>query len=159
MFPLDEFTYEFRGRPQPPAAEGQRQMYLFHMRRNQRIYFDKLDAASGECLLVFQNNVLNDPRIRLQKNVPCDQWHHVAATHGAGSVILYVDGVRVDEVQYDQDALGLEFEAYTWEYHVGGWYGREMFFRGDLGPFRLHTRELTADEVARAYRSGCPAPM
>ena len=44
-------------------------------------------------------------------------------------------------------------------YNFGAWYyGSHSFMSGDLGPFRLYTRALSAEEVEKAHAAGWPAP-
>ena len=45
-----------------------------------------------------------------------------------------------------------------WCLDFGLWMGQEgRAYRGDLGPFRLYAKALTAAEVAERYRGGWPA--
>ena len=51
-------------------------------------------------------------------------------------------------------APGFRFFAYHWRYNVGGFLGRKArLWCGDLGPFRLHTKALSADEVAERFQA------
>jgi len=73
------------------------------------------------------------------------------ATHGNGKVTLHLNGKVAGEADYDPKGPGFAFFAYKWQYDVGSFVGQLRWLTGDLGPFRLYTRALAADEVTRLY--------
>lgn len=155
VFPLKQFSYEFWLRPREPA-EGQTRMTVFHFRRYPRVWLDKANVQPGELRMVYLNQAYRAEEIKFEQTMGCDEWVHVVATHGDGQVVLYVNGEKAQEAAYDKDAMGFEFFAYTWQYHVGAWYARQDYLNGDLGPLRLHTGALTAAQVAELCQSGWP---
>ena len=124
-------------------------MTVFHFRHDPRLWLDRGGVQPGELRMVYLNHAYRDAEIQLEHKVACGEWVHVAVTHGDGEVVLYVNGKQAGEATYNKDAMGFEFFAYTWQYHLGCWYGEKDHLTGDLGPFRLHTRALTAEEVAQ----------
>jgi len=156
VFPLQQFTYEFWVRPRPPTKKGSR-MYVFHYRFNPTVCIDQADTKKNDCRLVFQNDHFSGP-LKLEARVPLGKWTHLVATFGAGRAVLYRDGKKVAEAAYDEEPYGFKFFAYKWNYNFGAWYyGSHSFLNGDLGPFRLYTRALSAKEVAKAFATGWPA--
>jgi len=158
VFPLKEFTYEFWVRARPPSKPTSK-MIIFHYRFNPQVYLDELGApgsAQKDCRLVFQNDHFSGDA-RLETRLEYGKWTHIAAAHGGGGIVLYKDGRKVDQVAYKQEPYGFKFFAYKWRYNFGAWYGgSHSFLNGDMGPFRLYTRKLTAGEVEEAYKSGWP---
>ncbi|MHB9025994.1 MAG: LamG domain-containing protein [Armatimonadota bacterium] len=152
LFALKQFSYEFWVRPRTPATNRTDQMVVFHSRFNPQVYFDQLAAKPGECRFVYQNNVYQGPEIVLRKPVPYDKWLHVVAAHGNGKVTLYLNGVKAEEASYDPKAHG--FINGEWWYSLGGWFYGGRNLTGDLGPFRLHTKALTAEEVTQRAKNG-----
>jgi len=153
LFPLKAFSYEFWVRPDRPVGTTSR-MTILNYRWNPKVYLDQLTGET--CRLVFQNNLANGPELSINAEVAFKQWHHVVATHGNGRVVLYVDGKKSGEAAYDPKAEGFDFFAYRLEYHVGCYYGKSERFCGDLGPLRLYTRALTAEEVQQHLKTGWP---
>ncbi|OPZ87258.1 MAG: hypothetical protein BWY76_00550 [bacterium ADurb.Bin429] len=157
VFRLDAFTYECWARPRLPARPAVGTMMLFHYRFNPQISFDQLTAKPGECRFTYQNDRFRGEQIRFQQTVPYDQWLHVVATHGDGKVTLYLNGEKAEEAAYDPKASpGFAFFAYHWRYDVGSFLGSNRWYTGDLGPLRLYTRALTAEEVKQQYQTGWP---
>jgi len=155
IFRLDTFSYEYWVRPQkPPTNTGW--MMVMDYRANPRVYFDQLYTKPGECRLVYQNNVFQGEQITLTQSVPYDQWSHVVATHGNGKVMLYVNGKLIGEKTYVMPSKGFAFFAYSWRLSFGSFLSGvgKCWYTGDLGPYRLYTKALTADEVAKRYQEG-----
>ncbi|MHB9134369.1 MAG: LamG-like jellyroll fold domain-containing protein [Armatimonadota bacterium] len=154
IFRLNTYTYECWVRPQPPATKDIGRMVVFHFRFNPVLCFDELTAKPGECRLSYQNNIYGGAKVLLQKTVPYGKWLHVVATHGDGVVTLYVNGEKAGEAPYDNAKPYFAFFAYKWEYHFGSFLANHSWYTGDLGPFRLTPRALTADEVSERYQNG-----
>jgi len=164
LFPLKAFTYEIWARPQVPVGGPNARVTLFHFRFNPIVQFDTFRTSDGTCRLSYQNDRRRPSdrwkageQLRIHARVPYGRWLHIVATHGDGEVVLYVNGKSVGRATYDQNGPGFEFFAYTAQYNVGCWYGKNQFYHGDMGPFRLYTRALSAEEVAERYQSGWPA--
>lgn len=147
IFPLDSFTYEIWARPHKSTTRG----YLFDFRRSPLAFFSPSPANPDEAVFTYENNIFQGQVNRFQHNVPWDKWLHIVATHGDGKVVLYLNGEKVGEVNYDPAGPGFAFFAYTWRYCVGAFLGTNSFLAGDLGPFRLYTRALTEEEVKQAF--------
>ena len=153
VFRLETFTYEWWMR----LRKSPGRMTVFHYRFNPLVHVDPLPGKPGQCRLVYQNHVYKGVKIELKATVPYDQWLHVAATHGNGHVVLYVNGKEAARATYDPSASGFGFAAYKWQYNFGAWYnGSGSFLAGDLGPFRLVPRALSADDVAKRHETGWP---
>ena len=150
VFRLGTFTYEFWVRPHPAAG---RMVVLNYLRQSPFAYFNSIPGNETECLFGYQNNIFHGQKISFEKTVPYDKWLHVVATHGDGTVVLYLNGEKAGEVEYDPKAPGFAFFAYTWRYEIGSYLGAgsSFFLSGDLGPFRLYTRALTEEEVKQSY--------
>ena len=112
-------------------------------------------AAEAPWLPAFPKETVSE-KVKIETRAPTGQWLHIVATHGDGEVALYINGEPVGQASYDPSTPGFEFFAYTWQYHVGCWYGQKMHYRGDIGPIRLYTDALSAPEVAERFRSGWP---
>ena len=156
IFPLQTFTYEVWARPET-LPEGVGRMEVLSFRRFPRLTLDG-GAPEGNLRLVYLNQtyrpaVADREEIKLIDEVPIGEWTHVVATHGDGMVRLYLNGELAQEMAYGADAPGFEFFAYTLEYHVGHHFGKGSWYAGDIGPIRLHTSALTADQVRTAYES------
>jgi len=164
QFPLKAFSYEVWFRAKPLTEQNKdRQMMIFHYRFNPEMRLQHF--TKDTCELYYQNDlfrpfkVRNTPskahEIRFTESIRLNQWHHVVAAHGAdGKAAFYVDGKRVGEASHKPGELYLFF-AYNSKYSVGRrWYSMTRQFHGDLGPFRLHTKALRADEVAERFRAG-----
>ena len=136
---------------------------LFHFRWNPKLFLDAFKPEEGTCRLTWHNDRRGPEdrwkvkeKVKIETRVPIGQWIHIAATHGDGRVMLYINGEPVGQASYEPSTPGFEFFAYTWQYHVGCWYGQKMHYRGDIGPIRLYTDALSAPEVAERFRSGWP---
>jgi len=157
IFRLKQFTYECWVRPQQPP-KGASYMTIFHYRSNPLVQCDQLTKTAGECRLVYQNDLFRSTKIRFEQAVPYGKWLHLVATHGNGKVVLYLNGKAVGKSDYDTAAPGFQFFAYHWRYNVGGFLGRKTrLWCGDMGPFRLHTKALTAEEVQNAFKNRWPS--
>jgi hypothetical protein len=157
-FPLSRFTYEFWIRPRPPVAHGARMMVLAYA-RGPWAYIDALPGKEGECQLVWKTGVFKDRGLQsfeLKRNIPFDQWSHVAVVHGDGHIGLYVNGQRADEGSYDPQTPGFYFFSYAAKYDIGVAWGGGSWYHGDLGPVRLTAKALTAEEVGERCRNGWP---
>ena len=153
IFPLKEFSYELWARPEEPPATTS-VMWLLHRGDNPSVQFTQLHEKPGVCTLRFQNDQYRADEVRLETEVPYGQWLHLVATHGAGKVVLYVNGKQVGEQTYNPEGPGFAFFAYRWEYQVGTDNPRNTWYKGDLGPVRLYTKALTAEEVRERYEKG-----
>ena len=157
IFPLKQFTYEWWMRPEKPGKDPGR-MTIFQSRFNPLVSLDQLLDKEGECRLSCQNHIFCGEKIMLEHAVPYAKWTHVALTHGEGKVVLYLDGEKAAETEYDP--LGPGF----WMNRGGLDFGRSMAglnqagagFSGDLGPFRLYARALSPEEVKQRYETGWP---
>jgi hypothetical protein len=156
IFRLDRFSYEYWVRPQKPATNGWGQIMDF--RFNPQVYVDPNSGKAGECKLIYQNDVWRGEKIRFEAPLPYDKWTHIVAAHGDGKVAFYVNGEPAGEKTYDPKTPGFAFFAYAWKLNFGSFLcgvgGR--FFTGDLGPIRLYTKALTADEVKKRFTEGWP---
>ncbi len=150
VFPLAEFSYELWLRPAEMPEEETR-MSVFHFRRYPRVWLDEANAPENHLRLVYLNQVYRAEEIKFEQMIPVGEWTHLVFTHGDGVARMYVNGEMADEMAYDADAMGFEFFAYTWQFHVGGWYSERDYYAGDMGPLRLHTSALTPEQVRRAY--------
>ena len=153
QFPLKAFSYEVWFRPLTPTPENKaRQMMIFHYRFNPIMRLEAFKKDS--CQLYYQNDQFKAEQIRFKESIRLNRWHHVVATHGTdGKVAFYVDGKLAGEASHKAGGLYLFF-AYTWKYSVGRWwFDKSRQFHGDLGPFRLHTKALSAAEVAERFRA------
>ncbi|MCG2661510.1 MAG: hypothetical protein L6437_14850 [Kiritimatiellae bacterium] len=155
IFPPKQFTYEWWARLEKPAKDPGL-MVMFHSRLNPICGFNHLFEKDGECRLSYQGDIFCGAKIRLEQAVPYNQWLHLAITHGDGKVVLYVNGQKSAEADYDPKGPG--FWMNKWRLDFGLWMGKEgRGFCGDLGPFRLYVKALTDAEVAERYRSGWPS--
>jgi len=152
-FPLDAFSYEVWLRPRKPTAQNpKKRMIVFRYRHNPIMELQKFTDTS--CTLYDQNDLFKAEKLRLEHAVPLSKWSHVVATHAAGKMTLYINGKPVASTPYDPKAEFLFF-AYKPRYVFGfRVFDKTRQFHGDLGPFRLHTKALTADEVAERFRTG-----
>ena len=76
-------------------------------------------------------------------------WHHLVATYNGTTQYLYFDGVEVAS-----DPAAGEITAGANEINIGrfGTFGGE--FTGQVDEVRIHSRALSATEVAELYREG-----
>ena len=157
IFPLKQFTYEWWMRPEKPDHDPGR-MTLFHSRLNPICCLDQPLAKPGEAVLSYQGDLFCGAKIRLQHAVSYAQWTHVVLTHGAGKVVLYLNGEKAAEADYDPAGPGFWMNRPILYFGrwMAGMNGGGMGFNGDLGPFRLYARALTPDEVAQRYHTGWP---
>jgi hypothetical protein len=153
QFPLDAFSYEVWIRPRPlPAENLAKKMTIFHYRHNPVMRLQ--DFTSNACTLYYQNDLFEAEEVRFEEPIELNCWHDIVATHASGKVVLYVDGKPVGQAAYKPEGQ-FNFFAYHWKYAVGfRWFDRTRCFRGDLGPVRLYTKALSADEVAERFRTG-----
>ena len=154
QFPLNAFSYEAWFRPRTPTPENKaQQMMIFHYRFNPIMRLERFQGDS--CQLYYQNDQFKAEEIRFETPIDLKRWHQAVATHGAdGEVAFYVDGELVGDASHKEGGLYLFF-AYHWKYSVGRWwFDKSRQFHGDLGPLRLHTKALSADEVAERFRVG-----
>jgi hypothetical protein len=157
IFPLRQFTYEWWMRPEKPPVAFSR-MSIFDSRWNPLCMLNPSTIKPEGCELSYQGDIFCGEKIRLKTNVSYGQWLHVAITHGEGKVILYVNGQKTAETDYDPKGNG--FWVNRPQFHFGlflaGEPGKNGFY-GDLGPFRLYAKALTAETVAERHRSGWPS--
>ncbi|MEI6168263.1 MAG: LamG domain-containing protein [bacterium] len=156
IFPLKRFAYEFWARPHLPARKEEGRGMVFHYRDNPRACFEAFNAKSNTCLFVWQNNLFHGNKISLSLSVPLDQWLHFVITHGDGKVILYVNGKKSGEAEYDASGPGFNFFAYQWEFFFGCYLREAYWYTGDLGPFRLYSKALTSEEVIQRFQKAGP---
>ncbi|MHB9025179.1 MAG: LamG domain-containing protein [Armatimonadota bacterium] len=158
LFRLDRFTYEFWVRPALPVKPAAR-MTLWSYLRGPWANIDSVPDKPKECQFSWNTKVFQGKgyqEITVKQHLPRNQWSHVAIAHGNGRVVLYVNGKAADEAQYDPKTPGFYYFAYKRQFDVGSTYGGGNPFRGDLGPFRLYAKTLTAAEVAKRYSTGWP---
>jgi len=162
LFPLKAFTYEFWARPQ--MLPGGSTMSLMNFRWNGNLEFRSFNPKDQTCLLYYQNDRRkSDDRwkatghVRIQKRVPYGKWLHIVATHADGKVVVYVNGKVLGTADYDTSTPGFEFFMVGAKYHIGWAYGGGRHYRGDIGPIRLHTKALSASEVADRFANSWPA--
>ncbi len=157
IFPLKQFTYEWWMRPEKPANDPGR-MTIFHSRFNPVCLLDQLLDKEGECRLSYQGDIFCGEKIRLEHSVSYAQWTHVVLTHGEGKVVLYLNGEKATETEYDPQGPG--FWMNRWQLYFGRWMAgmnqAGLGFVGDLGPLRLYTKALTAEEAKQRYEKGWP---
>lgn len=154
IFPLKAFTYEVWVRPEP-VPEGGVRMEVLSFRRFPRLWLDaNPPAGEGEVRMVWLNQVYRAEEIKFIDKVPIGEWTQIVATHGDGVARLYLNGELKQETAYSTDAMGFEFFAYQWEYHVGHHFAKSGWYAGDIGPIRLYTSALTPEQVEQAYETG-----
>ena len=141
IFPLKQFTYEWWMRPKKPA-KNPGQMTVFHSRFNPICRLDHLTDKEGQCHLYYQNDIFCGKKIRLEGAVQYQYWTHVVVTHGEGKVVLYLNGQKACETDYDPQGPGFWMNRCC--LYFGRWMaglnGGGQGFSGDLGPFRLYAR-------------------
>jgi len=151
VFPLQAFTYEVWVRPEA-VPEGVGRMEVLSFRHFPRLWLDA-GAPEGELRLVYLNQVYRAEEIKFIETIPIGEWTHVVATHGDGVARLYLNGELKQETAYSTEAMGFEFFAYTWEYHVGHHFAKSNWYAGDIGPIRLYTSALTEEQIKQAYEA------
>jgi len=164
LFPYQQVSYEIWARPQMPVGNPGAPANLLHYRWNPIFRLQNFDAKKHSCQLFVQNNrrLPTDHwratgKVEFLTEVPLGKWSHIVATYGGGKAVLYVNGRAVGEANYDVKTPGFEFFAYKAQFHVGCWYGQRDHYHGDLGPIRLHTKALSADEAAERFKNSWPA--
>lgn len=155
IFPLKEFTYELWARPQLPAQPGA-SMMLFEFRMNPRLMLKCVPGKTDALKLEYANEQYRAEKLLFETEVPVNEWLHLVATHGAGKVVLYVNGKAVGEQTYNPDGPGFRFFEARWQYMLGAHYWEAYWYKGDLGPIRLYAKALTAEEVKERYEKGWP---
>jgi len=153
-FPLKAFSYELWARVRDDGEKKLTLQSLFHHRRNP---YMRVRWRKGKWILLYTNNRHQGEQISMQADIQANQWLHIVVTHGNGKVILYVNGKPAGEATYGDKSRGFTFACYTKQYHVGCFYSGHPWFRGDIGPFRLHTKALSPKEVSERLRSSWPA--
>jgi len=151
LFPLNAFTYETWFRVRPKQGDTRSWFTIFHFYRspNAQVRF-----KNGKWGFFYSITRYQGKTVTLDAPVQPNQWVHAVVTHADGKVSLYINGKPAGQGTYDPKGQGFEFQRES--YHLGNWLGRKAHLRGDLGPFRLYTRALTAKEVRERYRTGWP---
>ena len=85
--------------------------------------------------------------------VAVDAWTHVVAVvdRFAGTMVMYVNGVQVDELAIEEPIPRGATTLY-----LGRWPSPGRYLTGDLDDVALWSRALVAEEVAQLYAA--PAP-
>jgi hypothetical protein len=113
-------------------------------------------SAWGRHVVWHRMTERRDPQIR--RRVRAGEWCHYVATVEPGRHVLYLDGVRHDEVEagyrtHDRQPL-----------HIGrkGTLEKFFFFKGTIDDVRIYNRALGEAEVGELFREGGyakPAPV
>jgi len=163
LFPKKAFTYEFWIRPRPPKDNPRREMLVFHYRWNPVARLHDYRDQDKTFAFDYQNDRRRPQdtsrageQLRLTTRVPAHQWLHMVATHGDGKMILYVNGKAVGQTDYNRNNPGFEFFNWQPRYSIGRQEKHQSWFCGDLGPFRLHAKALSAAEVTKLHKTGWP---
>ncbi len=82
------------------------------------------------------------------------QWHHVVASLGGGSMVLYVDGTHVASTTGVAGAQAIATGYFRWGgANLTGWANKPAnnYFTGSIDEFAYYSTPLTANQVARHY--------
>lgn len=121
---------------------------------------DKLELAdargyalrlSGSGGLAFYGLTEQSPLASLPGVLVLRVWHHVAAVYGAGLLTFYIDGEPAGSGVALHDVRPSSRDLY-----VGNAHGLAMDFSGGIDDLRIHTRALTADEIATLAEPDSP---
>jgi len=163
-FPMDAFTYEMWFRPNERDEKTANLVALWSYGQSFLVYLDDYKLKDKSWQLNFrhhrrqpQDGGAPTEKITLTHRVPVGRWAHFVATHDDTHVTIYINGQQVARQAFSKGSLGFEFTSYQNLYHVGSYNGAQHFFRGDIGPMRLYSKALSADEVAERFKSGWPA--
>lgn len=89
-------------------------------------------------------------RLESEETVPLNRWSHVSLTYDgsrlASGLRLYLDG-RPLKVKIDLDYMNQPFDAKQ-PLRIGGGFGPENRFRGQMAEVRVYRRALSAEEAA-----------
>ncbi len=82
------------------------------------------------------------------------QWHHVVASLGGGSMVLYVDGAQVASTTGVATAQAIATGYFRWGgTNLTGWANKPAndYFTGSIDEFAYYSTPLTANQIARHY--------
>ncbi|MFH1840530.1 MAG: BNR-4 repeat-containing protein [Nanoarchaeota archaeon] len=81
-----------------------------------------------------------------------DQWHHVAGVYTGVRLLLYLDGVKLDNIGFASGSIETSeiplFIGVT--PNLNPYYVRD-YFKGAIDEVRIHSRALTIDEIKASY--------
>ena len=150
--------------------------------------FDGGSNADGQAIYIYNSNIYagnyrdgNSHRAYTNYATTSQEWHHVAfvtngastSNTGSGSIILYHDGVKVDEETGDSAGnSGIQVDNNSNQAGLGGIYGRirdhsgndlkhksppsnsiSHYFDGKLDEFRVTNSVLSADYIKTSYNA------
>jgi hypothetical protein len=84
-----------------------------------------------------------------------DQWYHIATVYTVGNVKSYVDGLLVDDFNYEQGALDSTAPVSIGKHNDDDQtYGTRRFFKGLIDEVEVFNRALTQTEIQSIIAAG-----
>lgn len=76
-----------------------------------------------------------------------NNWHHLAATYDGTDLKFYVDGVFIGS-SFNPSPI---YTGFISDYHIGGWYLANAFWRGSMDDVRFYSKVLSPSEVQMLF--------
>jgi len=119
-------------------------------------YLSFTGGATPKLYFQLYDTTNNAYRGRYAPNIAAGAWHHYVATYDGGTlssgIKIYVDGVRVDNANYEAGATFVSMVNTTQPVRIGNIGETASYFDGSIDEVMIWNRALTQDEVTALYK-------
>jgi hypothetical protein len=102
-----------------------------------------INSTVNQITIEYQNNF----RIIENAGLSSDTWQHIAVVYTPGNVKTYVNGILIDDFNYQQSGLTGTGSFWIGKHNDDGTYGTRRFYKGQLDEVRVWHRALSGAEI------------